>query len=266
MQSKNTQAVQAKYKSQIEDAKMKQIKRRIRVRLTLVEDALGMSPADPAIVSEYIASKAPDARSMEEEIAAIGTEEVEKKGMTIFPKLNAEDEKAGIGSAGTPFVYDYQIKGGFKDKCGMLARVGKTGANDDEKATSKNAPTISGRLSAYKAKINSLVFIMERKIPITMPEGQTFGNLQRPLRAETAQGPRVALANSETVPAGSTLKFTVGLIDPAMYDAVVEWLEYGIFSGLGQWRNAGWGAYVVDIVADVDEVGRPYMKRKRGAK
>ena len=56
------------------------------VRLTLTEEMLGTASANPEIHSEYIASKAPDAMSMEEEVAAIGAAEVEKKAMTVFPR------------------------------------------------------------------------------------------------------------------------------------------------------------------------------------
>ena len=57
----------------------------LTVRLTLTEEMLGTASANPEIHSEYIASKAPDAMSMEEEVAAIGADEVEKKAMTVFP-------------------------------------------------------------------------------------------------------------------------------------------------------------------------------------
>ena len=85
----------------------------MKVRLTLTEEALGMMPSDPRIHDEYIASRAPDAESIEEEIASMGAEAVIEKGKTIFPKL--ED--------GTPFVWDYQIRGMLKDSFGMLRRV-----------------------------------------------------------------------------------------------------------------------------------------------
>ena len=65
----------------------------IKVKITLTDEALGMVPANKEIHETYIASKAPDAPSIKEEIEAVGVNEVVEKTMTVFPKL--ED--------GTPF-------------------------------------------------------------------------------------------------------------------------------------------------------------------
>lgn len=56
----------------------------LKVRMTLIEDMLGTSASNPKIHEEYIASKAPDAKSRKEEVAAIGVEEVVEKSTTIF--------------------------------------------------------------------------------------------------------------------------------------------------------------------------------------
>lgn len=50
------------------------------VRLTLTEEALGTSSASKELHKEYIASKAPGAKSTEEEVAALGVA-VRKRGM-----------------------------------------------------------------------------------------------------------------------------------------------------------------------------------------
>lgn len=187
------------------------------VTLTLIDEALGMMPANPEVHETYIASKAPDAKTIEEEVAAVGAAEVVEKTMTIFPRL--EDGK-------TPFFWDYQIRGFFKDAMGMLRRV-----SDSECAKLKN----------YKKLVDGLIFIKERKIPINV-NGE-MGDCQRPLRAETMQGPRVALAHSETVPEGSTCTFTIKLLDGTLEKAVRECLDYGELRGLAQWRNSGKGRF-----------------------
>lgn len=191
----------------------------MKVRLTFIEPVLGTWPNNPDIASEFIASKSPDARSVEDEIAAIGAEEYEAKGMTVFPR----DEK------GRPFLYDYQIKGFFKDSCGMLARV-KT--------------TESAKLKAYKKIIDGLIFVEPRKIEFEL-SGE-MGTCQRPLRAQTAQGERVSLANSEEIPAGSTVEFNILTMDEAHEKQVREWLDYGVLRGIGQWRNSGRGRFLWD--------------------
>ena len=187
----------------------------IKVRLTFTEEVLGTASSNPEIHDEFIASKAPDAMSREEEVAALGVEEVVEKSMTIFPKQD-----------GKPFLYDYQIKGFFKDACGMLRKV---------------KGSESSKVKAYKKEIDGLIFVEPRIIPLVF-EGE-IGSCQRPLRASTAQGERIALANSETVPAGTTIEFTVKCFLDSDAALVREWLDYGALRGIGQWRNSGKGKF-----------------------
>lgn len=197
-------------------------------RITLTEEALGMSPASPEIHERFIASKAPDAATREEEVAAQGVEEVVEKSVTAFPKEN-----------GVPFLWDYQLKGLFKDCCGMLTRA---------------KGTKSSGLKAYRKIIDGLIFVGPRRILFKIPEGEKLGKCQRPLRASTAQGDVVALAHSETVPAGTTLEFEVSWFplkaDGAkdLGDVIDDWLEYGALRGLGQWRNSGKGRYTFEKI------------------
>lgn len=188
----------------------------IKVRITFLEEVLGTASADPEIHANFIASNAPDAPSRKEEIEAVGVEEVTEKSMTVFPR----------GKDGQPIFWDYQIKGFFKDACGMLRKV------PDSK---------SSKIKAYKKEIDGLIFVEQREIPIQF-EGE-IGNCQRPLRAQTAQGERVALANSETIPAGATIEFSVLCMVDSHAAAVREWLNYGELRGIGQWRNSGKGRF-----------------------
>ncbi len=194
----------------------------MRVRLTFNDMVLGTASNNPDVHREFIASKAPDAASREDEVAALGADEVADKGMTVFPRL--ED--------GTPFLWNYQVKGFFKDACSCARRC----------KASKSA-----KLRAHKKIIDGCIFVHPRKIPFRF-DGEV-GNLQRPLRAQTAQGERVALAESETVPEGATVEFTVKLIaDDCGPDTVREWLAYGCERGIGQWRNAGYGVFTYELL------------------
>lgn len=188
----------------------------IKVRLTFLEEVLGTASADPNIHEEFIASKAPDAPSREEEVEALGVDEVVEKQKTIFAR----------SPEGTPILWDYQIKGFFKDTCSALRKV--TGSR-------------SSKIKAYKKEIDGLIFPEPRQIKINF-DGE-IGNCQRPLRGQTAQGERIALANSETVPAGATIEFTIVCMLDSHEDVVREWLDYGRFRGLGQWRNSGKGRF-----------------------
>lgn len=206
---------------------MEQIRERIdmkklHVKVTYIEELLGTASANPEIHSEFIASKAPDAPSREEEVAALGADAVEEKAMTVFPRMDD----------GTPFTWDYQWKGYFKDACGMLRRADGTK---------------SAKLKAFKKEIDGLVFPQPRKIALNLPEGGEVGECQRPLRASTAQGERIALAHSETVPAGTTQEFDVVILKDTLEALVREWLEYGVLHGTGQWRNSGKGRYTCEI-------------------
>ena len=206
----------------------------IKVKLTLTEGMLGTSPNNEDIYAEYIGSKAPDAITLEQEVEAIGADGVIEKGMTVFHR----------DSNGDPIIYDYQIKGFFKDSCGALSRL--TG-KDPETGKKAKAVNESGKMTAYKKVIDGLIFPKPRQIVIQMPDGMEITYCQRPLRAQTAQGERVALAISEEVPAGSVMEFEVVCLDDKHVSAVLEWLDYGQLRGLGQWRNSGKGRFTYEV-------------------
>lgn len=213
----------------------------LRVRLTLNEELLGTASASPELQREYIASKAPDAKTINEEVADAGADAVADKSMTVFPMAARKDPGFGFGTPvlpgsedeQVPFLYDYQVKGFFKDSCSALGRV---------------EGTASKELKAHKKIIDGLVFVFPRKIALRLPDGGTMGECQRPLRAQTAQGERIALANSRTAPAGTTLEFEVRLLDEKHEKHVREWLDYGQLRGLGQWRNSGKGRFSVEYL------------------
>lgn len=187
-----------------------------KITITLTEEALGMMPADPDIHEKFIASKAPDAKTMQEEIMEDGVAEVVERGMTVFPRL----------PDGTPYMYDYQLRGFFKDSIGLLRR----------------APgTESSKCKAYKKIVDGCIFVKERQIPIKL--SGPMGDCQRPLRTDGPTGSRTAIAHSETVPAGSTLTCTITLTDDKLWPLVEECLDYGRYHGLAQWRNSGKGAF-----------------------
>lgn len=193
----------------------------LKVRLTFKEAVLGTSPANGDIYRDFIGSKAPDASTVEDEVASLGVEAVAEKGMTIFPKL--ED--------GTPFFYDYQIKGMCKGACKFLR-----GVQDSE----------SAKIKAFKKVVDGQIFVSPRKIPVLSPDGKPLeiGKCERPLRADTPQGERVSLACSEEITAGAYIEFDVLMLNEKAHEkAVREWLNFGKLSGLGQWRNSGKGRF-----------------------
>ena len=105
--------------------------KKLHVKATFIEPVLGTWPANPNVAREFITSKSPDAATIEDEVAALGPDAVADKGMTV------------------PIFYDYQIKGMFKDACGMLSRIGGKTETGKKKAVNE-----SGKLTAYKKVID----------------------------------------------------------------------------------------------------------------
>lgn len=201
----------------------------LKVRIKFTEEVLGSASNDPKIHERFIASKAEDEDKIKEEMEALGAEEEIEITKTIFPKLDD----------GTPFIYDYQIKGFFKDTCGVLRTI--TG-------------TESSKIKAYKKFIDGRIFPEPRRIPIFFADngqyedGSFIGSCQRPLRASTPMGERNSLANSECIKAGATCEFEILLMSDDDEKWVKEMLEYGRLRGLGQWRNSGKGRFETEYI------------------
>ena len=140
-----------------------------------------------------------------------------------------------------PFLFDYQVMGYIKDKgnlCKDLVGV-------------KN----------LRSKIDQAVYVHPRKIRPIWPgdvqgaKGEPDLMITRPLRAMTAQGPRVTVVRSDAWPIGTRLAFEVQIYPAfAGLDATVlaEIFALGEQHGLGQWRNGGWGRFRVTQF-DVDQ-------------
>ncbi|OQA91080.1 MAG: hypothetical protein BWY25_03290 [Chloroflexi bacterium ADurb.Bin222] len=191
-----------------------------KVTLEFTQPLLGTVPKNQEIYRDFIASKAAlNDEELAEELNTI--EHAEESGWTGF-------HTDGDG----PFLYDYVLKGFFKDACSMLRRV---------------PGTRSKAMTAYKKNIDGLIFAKPRKIHIELPEGVGLSVLERPLRVQTAQGERVALARSDTAPVGAKLTFDLQVIGGVELADLLEWLDYGAVRGLGQWRNGGYGTFTYTI-------------------
>ena len=208
----------------------------LHVKVTFTEPILGPGSSNPEIHSEFIASKAPDAISRAEEVAAIGAEAVEEKTTTVFAR----------NDAGQPIIWNYQIKGFFKEACAALQRM-----------KGEKCAVESSKIKAFKKVIDTLIEpgadpdCIDRKIPLILIDGDDLKTLQRPLRGQTAQGERIALASSEQAKAGTTAEFYVRTPD-AYAGAVKEWLRYGKRHGMLQWRNAGYGRFTWELLEEIE--------------
>ncbi|MGB9660691.1 MAG: hypothetical protein ACPL5F_01570 [Moorellaceae bacterium] len=191
---------------------------RMGVRVTFTEDVLGSWPADENLFTRYVSSKAPSPWLGEEEQKSL-RERSEETGLTVFP----QDEK------GVHF-YNYHLKGFIKEAGNVL----------------KGAEAVG--IKNLRSKIDNYVFVQPRRIYFYR-DGAVVKEpddiLERPLRAQTAQGPRVTLAASERVKAPVTLEFVIEVIEnkEVTLDILRTLLDYGSYKGLGQWRNGGWGSF-----------------------
>jgi hypothetical protein len=180
-------------------------------RLQLTTEMLGTVAMDPKIYSDYIESKKPKSQ---EEDESLTVEKMEEKGWTGFHKDN-------IGL----FIYEYMVKGFLKAAGNVLRETVK--------------------IKQLRSKLDDYAFVAPRRIYLgkMVPDGV----LERPIRMTTPKGPRVALAKSDYVNAGTVIEVEVTLVPHAeLKMAVIDRLfEHGQLMGLGQFRNGGYGRFIV---------------------
>ena len=195
----------------------------LKFRCTFIEGVLGTCSNNQEIYREFIASKSPDATTIEDEVAAVGSDAVVEKTMTVFPR----DEE------GRPFLYDYQSMGFLKEAGYAMNKIPGSKTKGEK---------------GYIKAIDSCIFPEPRKIPFVY-EGD-IELCQRPLRARTQQGERISLACSEELPAGTQVEFSVTCLCDAHAALVREWMEYGKYKGFLQWRNSGKGRFTCEEITD----------------
>jgi len=217
----------------------------MKVKLTFTNKLLGSCPNDADLYRNWIANDVPtevadkEVKALPQEQANAKTNDIEAKGTSVFRRT----------SDNVPALADYTIKGFFKDAASMLARIGK-----------------DHKLVAHKKIIDGLIFVHPRLIELTLPEGDTVGHLVRPLRAHTAQGERVSLARSESVPEGTTCELEIRCLDEKLEDVVLRWLDYGEARGLGQWRNSGKGTFTYKETAESIEARKTRKAKAKADK
>lgn len=194
-----------------------------QVEIEFTEPMLGGAPLNNDIYSKYITTKKgaetpaeplPDLLIVEE----LETLPQDERGVTGFHR----------DAQNNPIMFDYTWKGFFKESCGFLRSI---------------PSTESKGLTSYKKKIDGLLFVYPRRIPLQLAGPITLHT--RPLRAQTMQGERITIACSEQVPEGTKMTFEVASISDSIVSEEIlrEWLDYGAIKGFGQWRNASWGRF-----------------------
>ena len=205
----------------------------MRIRVTLTENMLGTVPKDKEVYKTYIGTKKPETNGEDESQTV---EEIEEKGWTGF-MCDTHDPTIGTHVPSTIgcdpqkglFVWDYYVKGFLKHAGNVLKEEVK--------------------VKALRSKIDDFVFVFPRRVYLNKEKPD--GILERPLRAQTMQGPRVTLARSDFISAGSQFEFEIKLYPPHKQiteELIKTLLDYGQYMGFGQFRNGGYGRFTYEVV------------------
>ncbi len=200
-------------------------------RLTGLTPILGSLPAIKDLRTSIVTSKAIDEEATEEETAS--SFDVNERGLTVF----ARDKQGHL------CVMGYQIKGFFK--AALYALRGQY------------------NVTAYKSKVDLLVFVEPRFVPIKREDNFVFYEdsiTERPLRSSGPQGERVFIASSEQIDDPWSVTVEISLLPNSVsksakgetltWDIIEAALDYGAYHGLGQWRNAGYGRFIWECIED----------------
>jgi hypothetical protein len=178
--------------------------------LTFTQPILGSTPKQKDLYSQFIASKCPSQEGAEDELDMIPTN---GEGMKCTG-FHSDDD--GV------YLLNYQIKGNLKANGNII----KDGL----------------KLKNLKSKINNYVHVFPRHVWL---KEKVDGILERPLRADTPQGPRVALTASEYVSEGVIVTIELVLVPnkDITWEVIEQILDHGQYNGISQWRNAYYGTY-----------------------
>lgn len=189
-----------------------------KVQLTLTGPLLGTCPKNKDLYKTWVASKAEDPEGE----AANVQENLEDKGWTGFLK----DENGY-------FIFSYMVKGFLCESARTMKEF--------------------GAMKQLADKFKRYVFVTPTKIRLPEIEAEP---LERSLRAQTAQGPRICLTRSDVIAAGSILEFELTVLEAKgvniTENCLREVLAYGKFMGLGQWRSSSvYGTFEVTELTEM---------------
>lgn len=195
-------------------------------KITFIEPLLGSLPSSKQVYADYIARKAPEPDDEGRKEADMLPDAAQPK-TTVFLR----DE------AGFCCLLDYQFLGFLKAAGNTLKALIEVGHG---KKGIKN----------LRNKLTQFLYVGPRIIHLNRAPDGIF---ERPLQAMTMRGPRICLASSEVINPDPELSFrvTIGLLphEEITWGVIEQLLEYGQFSGLGQFRGGGFGRFAFDAAA-----------------
>jgi hypothetical protein len=226
------------------------------LEIELTECMLGTVPKNPKLYEDFILGKIKpeDLTSVQkEEIESV--EKAEERGWTGFHR----DRKG-------PFIFDYMIKG-FLKSAGEALRVQSGVTNLKHKITTFAFVQPRKLYFDEESALNDEElrdWLPNVKIDMLSPEGEKkMPELERPLRAQTMQGPRVTLARSDLLAPGTKIKCQIRLLKSEITEKILDFLlQYGEFQGLGQWRSGGFGQFKYTLTPTASNEGEDDSEEK----
>lgn len=215
------------------------------VKVTVFEDLLGGANKDPNFHLKHIASGAVDGDKITEEMDALTTAETIKNATTGFSR----------NAAGIPIIWDYQVRGFFKEAMAAAIEV--------ETQAVMVGSTAMTKWSARRF-VDNFLSVSPRQIPLVAVEPVLCA---RPLRAANYKQDIQAIASSEVVAAGVTFEITIATMSSDLLQFAKAALNYGSHKGLGQWRNSGKGRFIWELISessipDVERVKKVKKEKK----
>lgn len=198
--------------------------------LLTTERLLGTCPPKEAY-RNYILSKAP-VPDDEETLAELDSVQTSVGG-DDGPVTGFHRDADGI------YLLDYQVKGFLKE----------SGNNMKGHVWNAKTKKCSG-IKNLKSKLDNFVFVFPRWIWLAQ---QPAGQFARPLRAETAMGPRVCIATSEYLDPGIEIRVKISIMpnQEIGWETIAQLLDYGRYKGIGQFRNGSFGRFEYREVAEL---------------
>lgn len=194
------------------------------VKIKFLEPLLGVTPKNPEIYKAWIDEKH---RGADEEAPPVS----EEKSWTGFSQ-----DDTGL------YILNYMLKGYFKEVASILPKALGLRRRASEELLAE---------ATIRRRVDSWLSVKPRRIYLGVKDPE--GYIERPLRAKTLRGDRIALARSDYVKAGTVLDFEVLLLTdcPITLEVLRTWLSYGEFGkGLGQFRGGSYGQFKVEEIEE----------------
>ena len=233
------------------------------VKLSFISDILGTAPSPELLKLDFfkmIGKKAlKDAKKLEEKTEGLSTEAYTKEDYKV--SKSEEGEKNNEITLITYFRKDnkgiylpnFMIKGFLK----AAAQALKEQIN----------------LPNPRAKIDRYVFIFPNKVYLYR-NGKVLRKHKdeyiRPIRAMTPKGERTSLVSSERIEASEDNPITTDEIRIVLIKnkeinlkKLKKMLEYGFYSGISQFRSAGFGRFKWELISQTEEIEEVKEKEEK---